>query len=380
MLEQFTVFPNSPDCQDYGSVVNRGGVGTIQGLFRRMRRGLAASTRAGDLVHEFGSLMERSRSPVELRRELVRLSYRLSGARQVLLFLEHAAGARLTRVACWPEPSLLQIRVPVSPDDPTRTIITTPEGIQLSRVEAPLPEESVVRLPIRWRGETLGYLSLHGVSDLARGRRLQHLEVLCSMAAAAERAWDEDDSSTAEPTVQDPLTGLHHTRFLDAFLTHSLAIAGRRHEGLSLLVLAPDRLDEVRDQMGEAIADAVLQRVARAVVESLRVSDVVARTGRDTLTAALPAAWPADAVRVARQVVAVVAEAGLAAPARFPVTASVGVSGFPEHGLTPEALREAATTAHEAARRLGTGQVVVQPGSQAQSAVETEAARDRRRT
>lgn len=365
MREEASGYPLSLDCQDYGPATTRGGAGAIHGLFRRLHRGLTASPRSGDVVHEFATLIGRSRSPVELRRGLVRLAYRLTGARQVLLFLEHSAGARLTRAACWPEPSLLQVQTPVGPDDPTRTVITTPEGIQLSRVEAPLPEESSVRLPLRWRGETLGYLGLHGPAGLSRGRRLRQLEVLCALAAAAEAgAGDGDESRPAVPPALDPLTGLHHAWFLDAFLVHALAMAGRRREGLSLVAIVPDRLDEVRDQMGEAIADAVLQRVARAVAESVRVSDVVARTGSDVLTAALPAARPADAVRVARQVVAVVAEAGLAAPTRSPVTASAGVAGYPDHGQDPEALRQAASAALRTARQLGSGQVVLQPGAE----------------
>ncbi|MFO0956021.1 MAG: sensor domain-containing diguanylate cyclase [Isosphaeraceae bacterium] len=363
MREDAVSYPGSLDFQGPGVSADDAGyppIARIWGRVQRWFRGLARAPQAGDVVHEFGTLMGRSRSPVELRRGLVRLAGRLTGARQVLLFLEHSAGARLTRVACWPEPSLLQIRSPVSPDDPTRTIITTPEGLQLSRAEAPLPRESSIRLPLRWRGEILGYLGLHGAPDPSRGRgrMLRQLEALCSMAAAA-RACEVDAAAPPAPPIQDPLTGLHHARFLDAFLAHAITVAARRHEGLSLVVVSPDRMQEIREQMGEAIADAVLQRVARAVGESFRVSDVVARTGRDNLTAVLPAARAADAARVARQVVAVVAEAGLAAPTRFPVTASAGVSGYPDHGETPEVLREAAEAALRDAQGIGIGQVVL---------------------
>jgi diguanylate cyclase (GGDEF)-like protein len=321
--------------------------------------GLAPRREGEDVVHAFCALVRRARTPVEVRRGLTRLAWRLTAARRVVLLLETPHQRRLRMAACWPEPRLVRSARPLDPQDSTLSMISTPEGAHVPRSEAPQAGPRL-RRPLSFHGEVFGSLLVYGGPELAQCSRrlLRRLDTLCDIAATAERAWSaEMTAAEMVPPIHDPLTGLHHASFLDAFLVHALALARRRRDDLTLAMIAPDRLAEVRSKQGPEIADAVLQRVARAVGESLRVSDVVARLDRDRLAAVMPSASAEDAVRVARQIVRTVAEAGLTAPTHPPVTASVGIASFPDHADTPEALREAATQALAQANQHGPGTI-----------------------
>lgn len=332
-------------------------LGTLEDLF--LRCGFPSRRDGENVVHDFARLVRLARSPVEVRRGLVRLAWRLTGARRVDLLLQDPVHQHVRRAACWPEPSLVRAR-DTPPDASTLTLVTDPEGTHVPRAELSPPCAASLRLPLSWQHQILGTLVIFGGPDRDHcpRSRLHRLETLCDMAAAAERAWEATTlAAEVAPPLHDRLTGLHHAAFLDTFLAHALAQARRRREGLSLLILGADRLEGVRREQGHAIADAILQRVARAVVESLRVSDVVARLDRNRLAAVLPAAVADDAVRAARHVVDVVAEAGLTAPTHPPMTASVGIAGYPDHADTPADLRKVASAALALAQARGAGQI-----------------------
>lgn len=332
----------------------------IEGLLGRI--GLATYREGEDVVHAFCTLVRRARTPVDVRRGLVRLAWRLTAARRVVLLLEEPNHRRLRLASTWPEPRLVHTGRPLDPQDSTLSLISTPEGAHVPRAEAPTLETPRLRRPLAFHGQTLGSLLLYGESELVQcpRLRLRRLDTLCDIAAAAERAWEaEGAASELLPPIRDPLTGLHHPTFLDAFLFHALALARRRREDMAFILIAPDRLGEVRADQGTEIADAVLQRVARAVAESLRVSDVVARLDRDRLAAVLPGASAHAAVKIARQIVAIVAEAGLTAPTNPPVTASVGIAVFPDHAESVEGLVRVASASLGRAQRVGPGSVGV---------------------
>jgi diguanylate cyclase (GGDEF)-like protein len=332
----------------------------LGGLWDRVAT--VSSARTERIVHDFAEIVGRAREPVEARRALVRLAGKLTGAQRVELYLGDFRQQRnVRRAACWPEPSLVRSR-DSQRDNETVSLVTTPEGARVPRGEVREPVEPSLRLPLTWHGESVGNLVVYGGADRDRTSRslLGRLQTMCLLAAATERSWQSSALEFAPPR-RDPLTGVHHATFLDAFLVHALALARRHRDGLSLLHLGPDQLEQIRHDQGDAIADAVLQRVARAVIESLRVSDVVARLDRNRLAIVLPAAVPANAVRVARNLVRVVAEAGLTAPTTPPVTASVGIAGFPDHAEHVEGLQSAAAEALAEAQQLGRGQIVIRP-------------------
>ena len=100
-----------------------------------------------------------------------------------------------------------------------------------------------------------------------------------------------------------------------------------------------------------------MQRVARAVAATLREGDLVARASADRLAAVLPLAAAADALAVAEAVRRAIGEAGLAGAVPVPLTASIGVAGFPDDADGPEGLIAAAEEALGHARSQGRNRV-----------------------
>ncbi|UTV81423.1 EAL domain-containing protein [Acidithiobacillus sp. YTS05] len=81
--------------------------------------------------------------------------------------------------------------------------------------------------------------------------------------------------------LHDPLTGLMNRRALEEELPRARARADRSERLLALVVLDLDDFKEVNDRIGHDRGDAVLQRLAQRLQDSLRHSDGVVRIGGD---------------------------------------------------------------------------------------------------
>jgi diguanylate cyclase (GGDEF)-like protein len=290
--------------------------------------------RGNDALHDMAKFLKQARDPAEIQDALVQLVYRLSGATRVELHRSEGHGRVARRVACWPEPA------------------GGPSGNFPDSAEAPLC------LPLSLGGRTWG--TLHLVADRRRWppRLLRQLTVLGTWSAAAERSirasWG---AGTATPL--DPITGLFNEPFLSALLAFALNQARRRREPLAILYIEIDLPGSVAERLTPEIADALLQRVAPAIVRTLRTSDIVARLDDDRIAAILPAAPADDAACVAEAVRRAIAEAGQISATMRPLTASIGVAGYPDHAQPPQELRDAAAEAVALARFQGGDRIVM---------------------
>lgn len=80
-----------------------------------------------------------------------------------------------------------------------------------------------------------------------------------------------------EQAFTDTLTGLKNRRAMDHVLDRMI----RGHVPFALMHLDLDYFKDVNDTLGHAAGDAVLQRVAKVLVEETRGDDMVARVGGD---------------------------------------------------------------------------------------------------
>lgn len=88
--------------------------------------------------------------------------------------------------------------------------------------------------------------------------------------------------------VHDELTSIANRRGLIQELTARLAHARRYAEPGAVLVLDLDGFKQINDRDGHPAGDAVLQRIARALRDRLRVTDFIARLGGDEFAVILP--------------------------------------------------------------------------------------------
>ncbi len=130
--------------------------------------------------------------------------------------------------------------------------------------------------------------------------------------------------------THDPLTGLHNrSSFADQLDTHADLVRRYGSDG-ALLLLDLDHFKYVNDTLGHEAGDQVIARVAKALAERLRESDVLARLGGDEFAALLPRATEDTAKHVAAELLEAVRAEGIAVPGngRRTITASIGVSMF----------------------------------------------------
>lgn len=162
-----------------------------------------------------------------------------------------------------------------------------------------------------------------------------------------------ENESLAHQASHDSLTGLPNRAFFEGRLSRSLRNAIKHGDGLALLFLDSDRFKEINDRYGHAAGDEVLISVAGRVRAQLREHDLVARLGGDEFAVLLtPLQRVEDAQRIADKIAA-----SMSLPVRLPdgqsvvTSLSVGIAVFPDDGLTPAELLNAADAAMYQAKR-----------------------------
>ncbi len=152
----------------------------------------------------------------------------------------------------------------------------------------------------------------------------------------------------------DPLTDLpNRLLFMDRA---SVAFAHAKRSGsiAAVMFLDLDRFKIINDSLGHSIGDEVLRAVARRLREHLREGDTVARLGGDEFTMLMPELHHADDVmKIASKLVDVFHTPLLIGEREIVLTASIGISIFPEDGTEPETLLKNSDAAMYRAKERG---------------------------
>ena len=152
----------------------------------------------------------------------------------------------------------------------------------------------------------------------------------------------------------DFLTGLANRALLKDRIDQGIALARRHKKLVAVLFLDLDRFKYINDSLGHPVGDQLLQSIAKRLVECVRESDTVSRQGGDEFVVLLSAlAESKHAVVAARRMLQVVAQPHSIDHRDLYVTASIGVSVYPDHGLDAETLIRNADTAMYQAKESG---------------------------
>lgn len=152
----------------------------------------------------------------------------------------------------------------------------------------------------------------------------------------------------------DSLTTLPNRSLFSKLLGQSVNQAHRHNRRLAVLFLDLDRFKNVNDTLGHEAGDQLLQEVAARLQTCLRDSDIVARLGGDEFVALLPELNEEKyAATVAQKILTAVARPYVLVGQEYRVTASVGISIYPQDGLDEQTLKENADIAMYKAKELG---------------------------
>ena len=200
-------------------------------------------------------------------------------------------------------------------------------------------------------------LSNHQTAQLRQANEYLTLSALRSQAQLEASAAKLDEAMVA--TGLDALTALpNRVRLLDR-LDQAIQAAKRNATRLAVLFVDLDNFKQVNDDHGHAMGDHVLKLTARCLADSVRGGDTVSRHGGDEFLVLLVGlAEVSDAVAVAKKITATLAGLKLTSPAGKPaihLSASIGISIYPDHGADSTTLIELADAAMYRVKRTEIG-------------------------
>ncbi len=162
----------------------------------------------------------------------------------------------------------------------------------------------------------------------------------------------------------DPLTDLPNRAMFNRQLNHAIAQAQRYHKGLAVLFIDLDRFKNINDTLGHDAGDRLLKEMARRISSCLRVSDMVARAekatdmlarlGGDEFVVLIEEVTDSARVsHIARKILSAMVKEFPLEGQLIHVTASIGISMFPEDGRNEFSLMKHADIAMYRAKDRG---------------------------
>lgn len=152
----------------------------------------------------------------------------------------------------------------------------------------------------------------------------------------------------------DALTGLPNRSVLHLRLGHAIAHAARHGRQIGILFLDLDRFKVVNDTLGHPVGDALLQATAQMLSQVARAEDTVARLSGDEFVIVLEEVdAPQSVAGFAERLLARFTQPLDAEGHALIVTASVGISVYPQDGSDIETLLQHADIAMYAAKSQG---------------------------
>jgi len=152
----------------------------------------------------------------------------------------------------------------------------------------------------------------------------------------------------------DSLTGLPNRTLFYQTLREAIELAQDKQWRIMVLFIALDRFKVVNDSLGAELGDELLRQFSTRLVQCVRIRDTVGRLGGDEFALILTMTRnQQDAVNVANEV-----RDALRAPfdlqgQQAALTASIGISVYPDDALDPENLIKYADTAMIRAKEAG---------------------------
>jgi diguanylate cyclase (GGDEF)-like protein len=233
--------------------------------------------------------------------------------------------------------------------------VTADSGLPPCRHSPSRPGAGLLCVPLSAMGESLGLFHVSRCPEPAQAFAVsvaEHIGLALSNLKLR--------STLKELSIHDPLTGLHNRRYMEEALELELRRAERKELHVGLIMLDIDHFKEFNDSFGHAAGDELLRSLGAAMREHLRAGDVACRYGGEEFLLILPEAGLEVTCRRAEQLrlhVKQMALSHLNKPLE-PVSISLGVAVFPDHGQVPDELIKSADAALYQAKRQGRDRVV----------------------
>lgn len=152
------------------------------------------------------------------------------------------------------------------------------------------------------------------------------------IAAFDATHWKDNESRLVYLSTHDALTGLPGKVLLDDRIAMNIQTAQREKNVLSLIVLSLDGYRKINDLLGHGIGDELIKAVAERLQNCVRRSDTVARVSDDEFSLIMLSAGRENIELIARKILAAMQRSFRIGEHTLHISASLGVSMYPEHG------------------------------------------------
>lgn len=215
-------------------------------------------------------------------------------------------------------------------------------------------------LPLSAQGDVLG--SIHySFDDVDSNEDNRRLAVSAGEQIGLSLANLKLREDLRHQAMRDSLTGLYNRRYLDEAIEMAIDVAKRHDSSLAVVMLDADHFKRFNDTYGHEVGDLILQRIAVAIQGNLRASDIPCRYGGEEFCIIYTDISLENAIRRAEKLRIAISLISLPdnEVSAGEVTASLGLSMFPEHADNAYQLLKIADGALYKAKSDGRNRLIV---------------------
>jgi diguanylate cyclase (GGDEF)-like protein len=206
---------------------------------------------------------------------------------------------------------------------------------------------SILCAPLVSRGRTIGVLEI--INKQAGPFTRADLQLVLTLVEPCAIAIENAIlfQRTEQLTITDDLTRLFNSRYLNLYLGREIKRCKRHGIPLSVIFLDLDGFKGINDQYGHLAGSGTLTEVGTILAQGVRESDILARYGGDEFVVVLPETPASGALVIAERLRRAIEEHRFLEPQGIAarISASFGISTYPDHALSPEGLIQKADQA-----------------------------------
>lgn len=217
---------------------------------------------------------------------------------------------------------------------------------------------AVAAFPLPVHGRIIGTLTIYspepGAFDEQEVELLTEATGDLAFGIATLRARVEHER--AHETIRrmayyDALTELPNHVYFEESLQRALTAAG--DQSAALLLLDINRLQEVNDALGFKQGDRLLKEISKRLLNALGEEAIVARMRGDEFAVLLPVGEAAEATKMTSRIFAALETPFILSDLRLDISATVGITLFPQDGVEATTLIRHADVAMHQAKKSG---------------------------
>jgi len=192
------------------------------------------------------------------------------------------------------------------------------------------------------------YLSINSLND-EEGQLQGYVGVFTDLSTVKQ-----SQEQILKLSSRDSLTGLANRSLFTERLSHALEQCQRENEQLAVVLIDLDNFKAINDSLGFAAGDELLVLVSKRLKASLHGDDTVARISSDEFAVLLERCQASNIQRVVERCMKSISQPFDLQGNNILITASIGISVFPEDGQREAELIRNADTALSRAKEIGT--------------------------